>query len=48
MPASDILEPIRDGRTDRALLLGKLERPLPARWEEQRGWLRHDAGALSV
>ena len=39
MPASDILEAIRDGRTDRALMMERLEQPLPAGWEEQRGLL---------
>jgi hypothetical protein len=43
VPASDILEAIRDGRTDRALPLERLERPLPASWNEQ-GALDSDAG----
>jgi hypothetical protein len=35
--APDIIEAILAGKTDQALMLEKLERPLPARWEEQRG-----------
>jgi hypothetical protein len=34
--APDIIEAIVTGRADRALMLEKLERPLPARWDEQR------------
>jgi hypothetical protein len=34
--APDIVEAILDGQADQALMLEKLERPLPARWEEQR------------
>jgi hypothetical protein len=34
--APDIVEAILVGRTDQALMLEKLERPLPASWEEQR------------
>ena len=34
--APDIVEAILAGRTDQALMLEKLERPLPASWEEQR------------
>ena len=34
--APDIIEAILAGRTDQALMLEKLERPLPASWEEQR------------
>jgi hypothetical protein len=41
--APDIVEAILAGRTDAALMLESLERPLPARWEEQ---LRHPALAL--
>ena len=39
--APDIIEAILDGRSDQALMLEQLERPLPASWEEQRdhlGW----------
>ena len=39
LPAPDIVEAILAGKTDRALMLEKLERPLPASWEEQRGRL---------
>jgi hypothetical protein len=34
--APDIVETILAGRTDQALALEQLERPLPASWEEQR------------
>jgi hypothetical protein len=34
--APDIAEAILAGKTDQALMLEKLERPLPASWEEQR------------
>ena len=34
--APDIVDGILAGRTDRALILESLERPLPASWEEQR------------
>jgi hypothetical protein len=34
--APDIVEAILAGSTDQALMLEKLERPLPASWEEQR------------
>ena len=37
--APDIVEEILAGRTDQALMLEQLERPLPAGWEEQRGCL---------
>jgi hypothetical protein len=39
--APDIIEAIVTGRADRTLMLERLERPLPASWEEQRdhlGW----------
>jgi hypothetical protein len=35
--APGIVEAILTGRTDQALMLERLERPLPANWEEQRG-----------
>jgi hypothetical protein len=35
--APGIIEAILTGRTDQALMLERLERPLPANWEEQRG-----------
>ena len=35
----DIVEAILAGRTDQAVMLERLERPLPASWEEQRGCL---------
>jgi hypothetical protein len=34
--APDIVEAVLAGRTDQALMLERLERPLQARWEEQR------------
>jgi hypothetical protein len=34
--APDIVEAILEGRTDQALMLQRLERPLPASWQEQR------------
>jgi hypothetical protein len=34
--APDIIEMILDARSDQALTLEQLERPLPARWDEQR------------
>jgi hypothetical protein len=34
--APDIIEAILAGSTDQALVLERLERPLPASWEEQR------------
>jgi hypothetical protein len=36
LPAPDIVEAILAGWTHQALMLEKLERPLPASWEEQR------------
>jgi hypothetical protein len=35
--APDLVEAILEGSTDLALMLERLERPLPASWEEQRG-----------
>ena len=37
--APDIVEAILAGKTDQALMLDKLESPLPASWEGQRRWL---------
>jgi hypothetical protein len=37
--APEIVERILAGSTDQPLVLGRLERPLPASWEEQRGCL---------
>ena len=39
--APSILEQIVDGRADQSLMLERLERPLPADWEEQRQHLHH-------
>jgi hypothetical protein len=39
--APDIVEAILAGRTDQALLLENLERPLPASWTEQRAVIVH-------
>jgi hypothetical protein len=44
--APDIIEAILAGRTDQALVLEKLERPLPASWEEQRRRLIARMGTL--
>jgi hypothetical protein len=38
--APDIVEVILAGKTDQALMLERLERPLPASWSEQRLALR--------
>jgi hypothetical protein len=38
--APDIVEAILVGRTDQALMLERLERPLPASWEEQHDRFR--------
>jgi hypothetical protein len=35
--APDLVEAILRGKADQALMLERLERPLPASWEEQRG-----------
>jgi hypothetical protein len=45
--APDIIEAILAGRTDQALVLEKLERPLPASWEEQRRRLIARMGPLT-
>jgi hypothetical protein len=37
--APDIVEAILAGGTDQGMMLEQLERPLPASWKEQRGWL---------
>ena len=34
--APDLVEAILTGRTDQALMLARLEQPLPAKWQEQR------------
>jgi hypothetical protein len=39
--APDVVEDILAGTADHALVLGKLERPLPPGWEEQRRLLEH-------
>jgi hypothetical protein len=41
--APDIIDAILAGKTDQALMLERLERPLPASWEEQRGFARERA-----
>ena len=40
--APDIVEAILSGQTDQSLILEQLERPLPARWEEQWRLLREN------
>jgi hypothetical protein len=44
--APDIVEAIFAGRTDQALMLERLERPVPASWEDSGGLYRSldDAG----
>src|ERR671919_413702 len=42
MLAPDIVEAILAGTSDQALILERLERPLPASWEEQRECLAHE------
>jgi hypothetical protein len=37
--APDIVEAILAGRADQCMTLEQLDRPLPATWEDQRGWL---------
>jgi hypothetical protein len=37
--APDTVEAVLAGKADQALMLERLERPLPASWEEQRGRL---------
>jgi hypothetical protein len=39
--APDIVDAILAGRADQSLMLERLERPLPASWEEQRRLLGH-------
>ena len=46
--APDIVEAILAGRTDQALMLEQLERPLPAGWEEQHPCLALCAQMLAV
>jgi hypothetical protein len=38
--APDIVEAILAGRTDQALMLEQLEKPLPGSWEEQHQLIR--------
>lgn len=46
--APDMTEAILAGRTDQALMLGKLERPLPALWQEQRRLRSLDRGGCPI
>jgi hypothetical protein len=46
--APDIFERILAGAADRALALEKLERPLPASWEEQRACILEPNASLAV
>jgi hypothetical protein len=43
--APDIVETVLSGQTDQSLMLERLERPLPASWEEQREALRMGAAS---
>jgi transposase len=45
--APDIVEAIVAGKTDQALMLEQLERPLPANWEEQQKTDRNDARGIA-
>jgi hypothetical protein len=40
--APDIVEAFLEGRGKAGLMLERLERPLPASWEEQRAMIVHD------
>jgi hypothetical protein len=40
--APDIIEAILAGSADQSLMLERLERPLPASWDEQRAMMVHD------
>jgi hypothetical protein len=44
----DIIEAIVAGRTNQALILERLERPLPASWKQQRRCLAPCAQMLAV
>jgi hypothetical protein len=44
--APNVVEAILAGRTDHGMMLGQLERPLPASWEEQRTLLKPRALCL--
>jgi hypothetical protein len=44
--APDIIEAFLGGRADQSLMLERLERPLPASWEEQRTLLKPRALCL--
>jgi hypothetical protein len=46
--APDIIEAILTGTADRALVLEKLERPLPACWAEQRACILEPKALLAV
>jgi hypothetical protein len=46
--APDIIEMILEWWSDQALMLERLEKPLPASWEEQREALRAGAARASV
>ena len=46
--APDIVEAILAGSTDQGIMLEKLERPLPASWEEQRARILESKTSLAV
>ena len=46
--APGIIEAILTGRTDQALMLERLERPLPASWVEQRARILESKASLAV
>jgi hypothetical protein len=46
--APDIVEPILEGRANQSPILERLERPLPASWEEQRARILEPKTSLAV
>ena len=48
LPAPDMVEAILAGQADQALVLERLERPLPTAWYEQRESLRHEAATADT
>jgi hypothetical protein len=46
--APDIVEPILEGRANQSPILERLERPLPASWEEQRARILEPKPSLAV
>jgi hypothetical protein len=48
LAAPDIVEVILAGRADQSLILERLERPLPASWEEQGARILEPKTSLAV